>query len=120
VHITDVVAGHLAALERGATGQRYILGGENLTHMQLLALIADVTGVPAPNQVLPTRMLRAAAGPAELLQSFLHLPIAANLLRLAGYYFFYDTRKMQADLGIETARPIRDAIAEAHAWFRQP
>lgn len=119
VHIADVVAGHLAALERGATGERTILGGENLTHMQLLALIAEVTGVPAPNQVLPTRLLRAAAGPAELLQSFLHLPVAANLLRLAGNYFFYDTRKMQTELGIESTRPVRDAIAEAHAWFNQ-
>ena len=119
VHIADVVAGHLAALERGATGQRYILGGENLTHMQLLALIAEVTGAPAPNQVLPTGLVRALAGPAELLHAFLHLPVSTGLLRLAGYYFFYDTRKAQTELGLESPRAAREAIAEAHAWFTQ-
>ncbi len=120
VHIADVVDGHLAALECGARGQRYILGGENLTHAQLLAVIAEVTGVPAPNQILPTRLVRAAAGPAQLLHSFLSLPVSATLLRLAGYYFYYDTRKAQSALGLGLSRPVRDAVAEAHAWFTQP
>lgn len=119
VHIEDVAAGHLAALERGRTGERYILGGENLTHVQLLQAITEVTGVPAPEQVLPTSLVRAMAAPAQLLQSFLHLPISAELLRLAGYHFFYNTQKAKTGLGIDDPRPVKDAIAEAYHWFLQ-
>lgn len=119
VHIADVVDGHLAALERGRTGERYILGGENLSHMQLLQQIGEITGVPAPNLVLPTGLVRHLAGPAQLLQTFLKLPVSAELLRLAGYYFYYDMRKAENELGVEEHRPVAQAIAEAYQWFAQ-
>lgn len=119
VHIDDVIRGHLAALECGRTGERYILGGENLTHMQLLRMIAEVTGVGAPNLVLPTRLVRSLAPPVQLLQAFIHLPIASNLLRLAGYYFFYDGSKTEQELGLREHIPVREAISAAWAWFHQ-
>lgn len=119
VHIDDVVEGHLAALEFGRRGERYILGGENLTHMRLLQEIAEITGAPVPNLVLPTRLVRAAAGPARLMRAFLDLPVSADLLRLAGYYFFYDTQKARTRLGLSDPRPVRQALAEAYAWFTQ-
>jgi dihydroflavonol-4-reductase len=119
VHITDVVEGHLAALECGRTGQRYILGGENLTHQQLLEMIAEVTGVPAPNMILPTELIRAVARPAALLQRFLSLPISPELLRLTGYWFFYDLQKAEREFSLTRRRPVKDAIAETYAWFAQ-
>jgi dihydroflavonol-4-reductase len=119
VHIEDVVAGHLAALEKGRCGERYILGGENLEHMQLLRIIAEETGVNPPNQVLPTRLIRSLALPANVLRSFLNLPISADLLRLAGRHFFYDTSKAARDLGLAEPRTVRQAIHDAYAWFRQ-
>lgn len=118
VHIDDVVAGHLAALERGATGERYILGGENLSILELLSLIAEVTGVPAPNLVLPGWLVRSLGGPAHLLQGFLNVPISIDLLRLAGYNFFYDRSKAETVLGLTNCRPVREAIEEAAAWFQ--
>lgn len=119
VHLADVIEGHIAALACGKTGQRYILGGENLTHLQLMEMIADVTGVPCPTMVLPNGLVRSLAGPARLLQTFLNLPVSPELLRLAGYWFFYDTQKAERELGLTQRRPVRDAIAETYAWFEQ-
>jgi dihydroflavonol-4-reductase len=117
-HVADVVDGHLAALACGRTGERYILGGENLTHLGLVQLIADVTGAPEPGVVLPTGLVRWLARPAHVLRAFLSLPVSPELLRLAGYYFFYDLGKSERDLGLTERRPVREAIAQAYEWFR--
>jgi dihydroflavonol-4-reductase len=117
VHIDDVVDGHLAALECGKTGERYILGGENLSFVALLQMIAEETHVPEPNLVLPGWLLRTLARPAEWLQMFLNLPISPDLLHMAGYFFFYDLSKAETQLGLTQHRPVRDAIREAYTWF---
>lgn len=119
VHIADVTQGHLAALESGRTGERYILGGENLTYLQLLQLIARVTGVPGPNLVLPAGLLHRLTWPAQVLGPFLTLPVSPEMFRLAGYHFFYDLSKAETELGLNVHRSIEEAIAEAHAWFQK-
>ncbi len=65
-HVDDVAAGHLAALERGPIGERYILGGENLTLCDLLHKIARVSGRPAPRFKLPAGPLLPLAYANEL------------------------------------------------------
>jgi dihydroflavonol-4-reductase len=120
VHIDDVIAGHLAALECGRRGERYILGGENVTHLELVQLIAEVTGTAGPSMVLPGWLVRSATLPALLLRPFLNLPIAPEMLRLAGFFFFYDMAKSEIELGLNERRPIREAVAEAYEWFEQP
>lgn len=119
VHIADVIDGHLAAYSIGKTGERYILGGENLTFSELLQMIAGVTGVTAPNQVAPAWLLRSLAFPAQALRIFLEMPVPPELLRLAGIYFFYDTRKAANELGLKNHRPVADAITDAYQWFLQ-
>lgn len=119
VHVADVIDGHLAALACGRTGERYILGGENLTHLRLLQIIAEVTGAPGPSMVLPTGLVRSLAGPAQALRTFLTLPVSPELLRLAGYFFYYDLSKSESELGLTSHRPVKDAIREAYEWFRQ-
>lgn len=117
VHIDDVVDGHIAALKCGQTGERYILAGTNLTHLQLLEIIAEITGVPAPNLVLPGWLVRSFSRPAKLLNAFLNLPASPDILHLAGYYFFYDRSKSAAGLSLEDPRPVKEAISEAYRWF---
>ena len=117
VHIADVVAGHLAAMTDGRTGQRYLLGGENLTYLELLQMIAGVTGVSAPNLVLPTRLVHALARPAIWFKPFLNLPVSPEMLHMAGYYFFYDLQKSRAELHLPPCRPVKEAITEAYEWF---
>jgi dihydroflavonol-4-reductase len=117
VHIADVVEGHLAAMERGRTGERYILGGENMSFVSLAKLVSGIAGVPAPALVLPGGLVRALSGLLMLLQSFIDLPINASNFPLAGNYFYYDTRKAQVELGLSSPRPVRDAVQEAYDWF---
>lgn len=66
VDVTDVAAGHIAALEYGRTGRRYILGSENLTWKAILSHLADAQGVPAPWIALPYNMALAGGTLADL------------------------------------------------------
>jgi dihydroflavonol-4-reductase len=119
VHIKDVVDGHLAALERGQRGERYILGGANLTFVKAVDTIAMVTGGSAPALVLPIGVVKALAGPVQLLQSFIDLPLSGNMLHMVGRYFYYDIRKAQSELGLAQPRRVEDAVREAYEWFLQ-
>ena len=118
VHIADVVAGHLAALERGRCGERYILGGQNMTFLTLINLIAGVTGARPVRSVLPAWLTRALGLPMRWLHPFIDLPVDARLLSMTGLFFYYDTQKSHAELGLELPRPPDQAIREAWDWFR--
>jgi dihydroflavonol-4-reductase len=119
VHIDDVVRGHLAALERGRTGERYILGGQNLSHMEFLQIVADVVGVQRPRAAIPEWLVRGLAGPVEIATKFLPLPIGGDLLHKSGYFFYYDTHKAHQELGLSDLRSTHTAIGDAFIWYRQ-
>jgi dihydroflavonol-4-reductase len=120
VHVDDVAAGHLAALERGRIGERYILGGENVYLRDMLAEIARVVSRKPPRVRLPIAPLYPLALVAEGVglvtgrEPFLTL----DGLRMARHHMFFNDAKARRDLGY-TSRPYRDGIADAIAWFRQ-
>ncbi len=118
VHIGDVTAGHLAALEKGRSGERYILGGENLTHVRLIALTAEVAGRSPPTRTAPAWLLRRLAGLADPFTQLLNLPVQGHMLRLAGKFFYYDNRKARTELLLPEPRPYRVAAEEAFAWYQ--
>lgn len=118
VHIDDVVAGHLAALERGRCGERYILGGQNMTFLTFVNLIASVIGTRPARGALPAWLARSLSTPLRWFHEFIDLPVSAELLRLAGHYFYYTTQKARDELGLADARPPREAIQVAWDWFR--
>lgn len=117
VGLRDVITGHLAALERGRSGERYILGGQNLTHALLLQKIAGVVGVHFPKVVYPAWLLRLLSTPVRWIEAFANLPVSADLLHQAGYYFYYDTHRATAALGLQPPRPIEESIRLACEWF---
>ena len=119
VHIEDVVRGHLAALNSGRTGERYILGGENLSHLRFLQLIAEIAGVRAPLVRLPAGLAQVLAGPVSVAGRWLPLPVAGSALRRVGLFFYYDTTKARLELGLTNLRPVSQAIEEAIAWYAQ-
>ncbi len=119
VHIDDVTDGHLAALARGRSGERYILGGENLSLTALLGIAAEEAGRRPPRWTLPAGAVRPLAGAVGGLLRALSLPIGSEILRLAGRYFFYDTGKARRDLGLARARPFRRAVVDTLVWYRQ-
>jgi dihydroflavonol-4-reductase len=117
VHIDDVTAGHLAALERGRSGERYILGGENLTLPDLLRTTAQVVGHRPPRLHLPLWAVPPIRHLLEPARTSLKLPIEPSMLWLAGYHFFYDTHKAQVELGLPHAIPYRQAATETFDWL---
>ena len=119
VHVDDVAHGHLLAAEKGRIGERYVLGGEDVTLAQMLADIAELTGRKPPTVRLPRLPLFPLAYAAE---AFARLTgrepfLAVDSLRMAAHHMYYSSAKAEAQLGYR-AGAYRDALADALAWFR--
>jgi dihydroflavonol-4-reductase len=120
VHVDDVAAGHLAALRRGRIGERYILGGQNLTLRQVLTDIAEIVGRRPPRVRLPRAAIYPFAFGAELLARVTgRAPFATvDGLRMSRYYMHFNDAKARRELGY-SSRPYRDGLVEAIEWFAQ-
>jgi dihydroflavonol-4-reductase len=120
VHVDDVAAGHLAALERGRIGQRYILGGQNVLLGDMLGEIARCVGRTPPTIRLPRSLIFPIAFGAEAIAHFTGREpfVTVTGLRLAKDRMFFTSAKAERELGYR-ARPYGEAIADAITWFRQ-
>ncbi len=118
-HVDDVAAGHIAALERGRIGERYILGGENVFLGDMLADIARLVGRRPPKLKLPRTMLYPIAYGAEFLATLRGVEpfITSDGLRMARHHMFFDDSKARRELGY-VSRPYIEGLADAIAWFR--
>jgi dihydroflavonol-4-reductase len=117
VHVDDVADGHLAAAERGRSGERYLLGGENLSYLQLFTLLAEVVGGRAPWLLLPDWAIEPAASLVDVIRRVAPLPLEGSQLRLSRHRLFCDTSKARHELGLTHTRSARQAIVEAFAWY---
>ena len=118
--LDDVVAGHLAALERGRPGERYVLGGSPLPFHELFAEIAAVVGVPPPRRRLAPWMLGALAL-AHTAASRLHG--AEPRISLPSYHILtrnrrYRSAKAVRELGYRIS-PLREGLQRCWEWYRQ-
>jgi len=119
VHVDDVARGHILAYEKGVVGERYILGGENLSLKSLLEIVAGFTGKPAPNICVPHEVVLPIARLAEAWARLTNgsEPFAtvdgANMARKKMYF---TSEKAKRELGY-THRPVKDAISDAIKWF---
>jgi dihydroflavonol-4-reductase len=118
VHIADAVEGHLAAMERGRPGERYILGGENRTHREVFATLAEIVGRRPPWLKIPHWALRPAGAVADALSPLIRLPFDGSQLRMSGYRLFCDITRAQRELGLGVPRPFREAAQETYDWYR--
>jgi dihydroflavonol-4-reductase len=120
VHVDDVAAGHIAALEHGRIGELYILGGENVTLARMLGEIAQLVGRRAPRIRLPRAPLFPLALAAETIARFTKREPFVTLdgLRMAKHHMVFTSAKAERDLGYR-ARPFTEGLAEAIAWCRQ-
>jgi len=118
VHVDDVAEGHFLALERGKIGENYILGGEDVTLAQMLADIARLAGRRAPKVKLPRAPLFPLAFAAEAMARVTGKEpmLTADALRMSRYQMYFSSAKARRELGY-TARPYREGLMEAHAWF---
>jgi dihydroflavonol-4-reductase len=120
VHVDDVAAGHLAALDRGRIGERYILGGQNASLRQILTAVAERAGRRPPRLKIPRGAVVPIAALAELIARATGREplITREGLRMSRAYMFFSSAKAERELGYR-ARPYAEGIEEAIAWFRQ-
>lgn len=119
VHVDDCADGHLLAFQRGRVGERYILGGENLTLRDILALIARLTGLAPPRIRLPHGAIMPIAYLAEgwARVSGTEPRVTVDSVRMARKQMFFSSAKAQQELGFR-ARPAEQALRDAIEWFR--
>ena len=119
VHVDDVATGHLAALDRGRIGERYILGGQNVSLAGMLASIATLLGRRPPRIRMPRGAIVPLAVTAETISRFTGREplVTLDALRMSKYRMFFTTTKAERDLGL-AARPFTEALADAIDWFR--
>lgn len=118
VHVDDVADGHILALEQGKPGERFILGGDNLTLKEILTQIAEVTGRPAPRIQVPHKVVMPIAAMAEMWGRISNREPFVTLdgVRLAKKKMFFTSRRAMNRLGYRP-RPASDAIIDAIDWF---
>ena len=110
----DVATAHVTAVARGRVGQRYIIGGHNLTLRQALTAAALAAGVAPPRLGLPRRLVEALIRLSDMLPG-VELPENGRTLR---FWQPLSTLKAQRELGL-TARPFEQTARDTVAWFRQ-
>jgi dihydroflavonol-4-reductase len=120
VDVEDVASGHLLAAQIGRVGERYILGGDNLTLKQVLDCLAEVSGRSPVRLRIPRAVAMAwgyfDVGLARLNKR--HKPTATpETVRLSRRYEFYDSGKAARELGY-TSQPASQALGKAVAWYR--
>jgi dihydroflavonol-4-reductase len=121
VHVDDVADGHLLAYRHGQVGQRYVLGGENLSLREILREIATIVGRPAPRFRLPHNLVLPVAYAAETIARMTGGAepfVAVDSVRMAKKKMYYSSEKAKSALGY-SARPAREALRDAVAWFRE-
>ncbi|MCA1594930.1 MAG: NAD-dependent epimerase/dehydratase family protein [Chloroflexi bacterium] len=118
IAVKDVAEGHLLAFMKGQPGRRYILGHRNLTLHQVLRMLAEMTGLPAPEIRIPYSLAYSAAlistGLARVTRR--EPPIALEAVRLAHSHMFFDSSLAVADLGLPQT-DVSAALREAVQWF---
>ncbi|MBN2678109.1 MAG: NAD-dependent epimerase/dehydratase family protein [Anaerolineaceae bacterium] len=119
VHIHDVVVGHLSALEHGLRGERYIIGGENISHAAFFHTILSLTGKSRRLIILPPPLVKLVRRLFFITSRLLHLDINPGILNLAGYYFYYDLEKSQRQLRLSTPLDAKQAVIDASQWFKE-
>ena len=120
VDVEDVARGHLLAAERGRIGEKYILGGENLTLKEFLGRLAAISGMPAPKMRIPYAVAFGyALGAEAFARTVTRRAPRASLteVRMARKHMFFDSSKAREELGYSPG-PIDPAITAAIEFFR--
>ncbi|HVS03501.1 MAG TPA: NAD-dependent epimerase/dehydratase family protein [Thermoanaerobaculia bacterium] len=119
VHVDDVAAGIVAALERAPPGRRYVLGGDNVPLGELYRLVEELSGVPAPRRWLPRAVAKplgaAMKGWSRLVGGTPRL--TPDLVEVCHHDWAYDSSTAERELGYRF-RPLRQGMAETLDWLR--
>jgi dihydroflavonol-4-reductase len=116
----DVAWGHLLAYQKGRPGERYILGRQNLSLLEILQKLAAITGLPAPTRTVPLALpLTVAWVEEKLLAPLGYQPtVALDGVKMSAQKMYYDSSRAVRELGLPQSS-IEQALADAVAWYRE-
>ncbi len=119
VNVRAVVMGLIAAADKGRCGERYILGGENLTYMEIASILANLVGSTPPRYIVPNWVLKPTAIIVDVFNRVTRIPatICGEHVRLGADFLYYDSSKAQAELDFPIL-PFSDAAQQAYDWYR--
>jgi dihydroflavonol-4-reductase len=120
VDVRECARGHLAALEKGRSGERYILGGENLTLKQILDKLGAITGLPSPKVRVPYVVALATGVVDELVTGRIlgkEPRATVEAVKMSRKKMFVSSGKAERELGWKLI-PVDDALRRAVEWFR--
>lgn len=120
VPICDAAQGHIEASLKGQVGERYILGGENMTHLQFYRTIANVVGCGMKLKAMPGWMVTLTAALTDLLrpQTSGPVPLTGDRLRLESKMFYFDTSKARETFTMPKT-PLRITIGRTYEWYEE-
>jgi dihydroflavonol-4-reductase len=120
VDVRECARGHVTAMEKGKSGERYILGGENLTLKEILDKLAAISGLPSPTVKLPYAIAYVAGAVDEMFSGRLlgREPRATiETVRMGKKKMWATSGKAEGELGWKTI-PVDDALRRAVQWFQ--
>ncbi len=119
VDVRDAAAGLIGAMRKGEVGERYLLGGENLTFRQWIAHTAHLADVTPPRFQLPERMARYGASALRLLYPMAgkQFELDDASIRMSSLFWYCNSAKARKDLGF-TSRPADDTLRETITYLR--
>jgi dihydroflavonol-4-reductase len=120
VGVEECAAGHLLVAEKGKVGERYLLGGENLTLKQVLDILSNITTLPAPKLKFPHGVALGAAYASTFFSRLLGKEpgIPVEGVKIAQHKMFVDCSRATRDLGFK-AGPVSSALKRAVNWYEQ-
>ncbi|MGD8406562.1 MAG: NAD-dependent epimerase/dehydratase family protein [Anaerolineales bacterium] len=118
VPICDAAQGTIEAALKGRVGERYILGGENMSHRQIYQTIANVVGCGMKLKVMPRWQVALVAGITDMLQPQTSgpVPLTGTRLRLESQHFYYETTKARSTFNMPQT-PLRVTIGRTFEWY---
>ena len=119
-HVDDIAHGHLLAFQQGKAGDRYILGGDNMTLLQILETIDEINGVSTNRIKIPVNLMLPIAWCMEKIATFTRTEPRATLdsIHMAKKLMFFSSEKAQRELGYQY-RPAIEALKDAVKWFKE-
>jgi dihydroflavonol-4-reductase len=118
--VEDVAAGHLLAAEKGRIGERYVLGGRNMTLKQILDALAAIAGRSSPRVRLPHAVALMAGYADEMVSRILgrepRIPVEG--VKMSRHKMFVDSDKAQRELGYQPAK-VEAALERAVRWYQE-
>ncbi|MCL2760630.1 MAG: NAD-dependent epimerase/dehydratase family protein [Desulfuromonadales bacterium] len=118
IDVEECAKGHILAAKKGKIGEKYILGGENLTLREILDTLSEISGKPAPKIRLPYFPILVAAHLNEAVSKITGkeplIPLAG--VRMAAKKMFFNSAKAEKELGLQVL-PARQALEKSVEWF---